>query len=41
MGKSIEERIETLLDRLDNSTLTGAEIELIQKKIEFLNSLNK
>ena len=38
MSTSIEERIERQLDRLEDSTLSEEDIELIQKKIEVLRN---
>lgn len=38
MAPSIEERIEKLLDRLDNPDIKERDVELIEKKIELLNS---
>lgn len=38
MAHSTEERIERLLDQLENPGLTSREIELIQQKIEVLRN---
>lgn len=38
---NIETRIERLLDQLNNSALTVGEIERLEKKIEFLRSLEQ
>lgn len=38
-GKTIEERISLLLDKLENPYLTDADIDRIQKKIELLKSM--
>ena len=39
MGQAIEERVERLLSQLEDPRLTEAEIERLQKKIDYLNSL--
>lgn len=38
---SNEDRIEKLLDQLENPHLNAVEIERIQKKIEFIKSLDE
>lgn len=41
MPEKTEDRIETLLDQLENPALTSEEIVRIEKKVRFLQSLNE
>lgn len=38
---TIDERIERLLDQLENSSLTTSQVEMIERKIRFLQQLKQ
>ena len=41
MEPTLDDRIERLLDQLENPGLSAADIGLIERKIEYLHSLGK